>query len=61
MENIDCPLLVVTFEHNTIVPKETATVLLERATSKDNQGSTCRAGRSVPSSRVVLRRSCGRR
>lgn len=38
MENIDCPLLVVTFEHDTIVPKETATVLLERAASKDKQG-----------------------
>ena len=38
MENIDCPLLVVTFEHDTIVPKETARVLLERATSKDKQG-----------------------
>ena len=38
MENIDCPLLVVTFEHDTIVPKDTAAVLLERATSKDKQG-----------------------
>ncbi len=33
LENVKCPLLVVSFEHDTIVPKESAVALVDRATS----------------------------
>lgn len=35
IENITCPLLVITFEHDNIVPRASAAPLLERAGSKD--------------------------
>lgn len=35
IEDIACPLLSVTFEHDTIVPKESAAPLYERASSRD--------------------------
>jgi polyhydroxyalkanoate synthase len=35
LEGVTCPLHVVTFEHDTIVPKASATDLFERAGSKD--------------------------
>ncbi len=35
LEGVTCPLLVVTFEHDTIVPKESAVDLYERAGSRD--------------------------
>jgi polyhydroxyalkanoate synthase subunit PhaC len=38
LENVTCPLLSVTFEHDNIVPKESAAPLLERAGSKDKTG-----------------------
>jgi polyhydroxyalkanoate synthase len=34
LENVTCPLLVVSFEHDNIVPKEAATALVELAGSK---------------------------
>jgi len=37
LENLTCPLLVVSFEHDNIVPKAAATALLELAGSKDKQ------------------------
>jgi polyhydroxyalkanoate synthase len=38
MRDVSCPLLVVTFEHDSIVPKTTAAPLLEQASSKDKHG-----------------------
>ena len=35
LEGVTCPLLVVTFEHDAIVPKASATDLYERAASRD--------------------------
>jgi polyhydroxyalkanoate synthase len=35
IEGVTCPLLVVTFEHDTIVPKQSASDLYERAGSRD--------------------------
>jgi polyhydroxyalkanoate synthase len=35
IEGVTCPLLVVTFEHDTIVPKQSAADLYERAGSRD--------------------------
>ncbi len=35
LEGVTCPLLVVTFEHDAIVPKASATDLHERAASRD--------------------------
>jgi polyhydroxyalkanoate synthase subunit PhaC len=35
MQNVDCPLLVVTFEHDSIVPRASAAPLLELAASPD--------------------------
>jgi polyhydroxyalkanoate synthase len=37
MQDIDCPLLVVSFEHDSIVPRATATPLLDLAGSADKQ------------------------
>jgi polyhydroxyalkanoate synthase len=37
LENLTCPLLVVSFEHDNIVPKAAATALLDQAGSKDKQ------------------------
>jgi polyhydroxyalkanoate synthase len=37
MQNVDCPLLVVTFEHDNIVPRPSAAPLLELSTSPDKQ------------------------
>lgn len=37
LENVRCPLLVVTFAHDNIVPRESAAPLLERASSTDKQ------------------------
>ena len=37
LENVTCPLLVVSFEHDNIVPKAAATALLELAGSRDKQ------------------------
>jgi polyhydroxyalkanoate synthase len=37
IENVDCPLLVVTFEHDTIVPRPSAAPLFELASSRDKQ------------------------
>lgn len=34
---IECPLLAVTFEHDNIVPHKSASVLLERVSSKDKE------------------------
>jgi len=34
LENVTCPLLVVSFEHDNIVPKEAATALVDLAGSK---------------------------
>ncbi len=35
LADIECPLLAVTFEHDGIVPKESATVLFDRVGSRD--------------------------
>jgi len=37
LENVECPLLVVSFEHDNIVPKEAATALVDLAGSKVKQ------------------------
>jgi polyhydroxyalkanoate synthase len=37
MRDVSCPLLVVTFEHDSIVPKTSAAPLYEQASSKDKQ------------------------
>jgi polyhydroxyalkanoate synthase len=37
MQNVDCPLLVVSFEHDNIVPRASAAPLLELSTSADKQ------------------------
>jgi polyhydroxyalkanoate synthase len=37
MQSVKCPLLVVTFEHDTIVPRPSALPLLELASSPDKQ------------------------
>jgi polyhydroxyalkanoate synthase len=37
MQNVTCPLLVVTFEHDNIVPRASAAPLLDLATSRDKQ------------------------
>ncbi|HEY8078062.1 MAG TPA: hypothetical protein VIF62_28240, partial [Labilithrix sp.] len=37
LENIECPTLAVVFEHDGIVPWESASVLLDRVSSKDKQ------------------------
>jgi polyhydroxyalkanoate synthase len=37
LENIDCPTLVVTFEHDHIVPHASASVLLDRISSDDKE------------------------
>ncbi len=37
MQNVDCPLLVVSFEHDNIVPRASALPLLELSTSSDKQ------------------------
>ena len=38
LENLSCPILSVTFEHDNIVPKESAAPLLERAGSAHKEG-----------------------
>lgn len=37
LENIECPVTCVVFEHDNIVPWESAAVLLDRISSKDKQ------------------------
>ena len=37
LENITCPTLAITFQHDNIVPPESAAVLLERVGAKDKQ------------------------
>ena len=37
IQNVDCPLLVVTFEHDTIVPRASAEPLMQLASSRDKQ------------------------
>ncbi len=37
LQNVTCPLLSVTFEHDNIVPKESAAPLIEMAGSKDKE------------------------
>jgi polyhydroxyalkanoate synthase len=37
LRDVSCPLLVVTFEHDSIVPKTSAAPLYEQASSKDKQ------------------------
>jgi polyhydroxyalkanoate synthase len=37
LESIECPVLAVTFEHDNIVPKESAAMLLDRVGSQDKR------------------------
>lgn len=37
LKNVTCPTLAVTFEHDNIVPKDSAAVLLERVGAEDRQ------------------------
>lgn len=44
LESIRCPLLVISFEHDHIVPPASAEVLLERVSSGDKHGIRLRGG-----------------